>query len=197
VHFDVARKWWRGSTREGSIVFRMWGNTTRVACIWEAWYLNKGSWGSSPSFHNVLHQATTSFLEQGKQESKPNTFWELDSDCRITTTCMGHHGFIRTPIGTFLYLMESLWSLLSNGSNHMSISHLSRVQSLFYCRNLFCLRCCVTLFWANGPCIGCVLGLEDDFSTTLVILPSIYLPLEPPWIVWVLFRSSLAFATCL
>jgi hypothetical protein len=51
--------------------------------------------GPSPSLPNVLHQATKSLLVQGKEESKSNTFWILDSDCR-------------TPIGEFMDFTESL-----------------------------------------------------------------------------------------
>jgi hypothetical protein len=65
-------------------------------------------WGPSPSLSNVLHQATTSLLVQGKEESKSNTFWILDSDCRIEPSCNGFYDFIRTPIGEFLDFTESL-----------------------------------------------------------------------------------------
>jgi len=43
----------------------------RLDCIWKAWKLNEVDWGPSPSISNVLHQATTSLLAQGKKESSP------------------------------------------------------------------------------------------------------------------------------
>jgi hypothetical protein len=74
-----------------------------------------------PYIFNVLHQATTSLLVHEKKESKSNTFWMLDSDCRTQPNCNGCHDFIRTPIGAFLDFTESLSSLLSNGSRLSSI----------------------------------------------------------------------------
>jgi hypothetical protein len=40
----------------------------------------------------------------------------LDSDCRRTPTCDGHHGHMRARIGMFKHNMERLSSLLSYGS---------------------------------------------------------------------------------
>jgi hypothetical protein len=40
-------------------------------------------------------------LAQRKKESKSNTFWKMNSDCRRVPTSDGCHDFIRTPIGTF------------------------------------------------------------------------------------------------
>jgi hypothetical protein len=75
----------------------------------------------------------------------------VDSDCRAAPTSDGRHDFMRTPIWACKYFMESLSSLLSNGSSHMSITVLERPQLSFYSR-LFCPWCCVTSF---GP-MGCV-----------------------------------------
>src|SRR6266540_6303929 len=77
----------------------------------------------------------------------------LDLDCRTAPTRDGHHGRIRTRIGAFKYFTESLRSLFSYGSGLMAISFLRRPQSSICCRDVFCLRCCVTLFWPDGPCI--------------------------------------------
>jgi hypothetical protein len=46
----------------------------------------------------------------------------LDSDCRRTPTCDGHHGHMRAWIGMFKHNMESLSSLLSYGSRFIVIS---------------------------------------------------------------------------
>jgi hypothetical protein len=46
----------------------------------------------------------------------------LDSDCRRTPTCDGHHGHMRAWIGMFKHNMESLSSLLSYGSGLIVIS---------------------------------------------------------------------------
>ena len=75
---------------------------------WKVWRTKEVDWGPSLSLPNVLHQATTSLLVQGKKESMSNTFWRLDSDCRKAPTYDGHHGRIRTRIGTFKYFVESL-----------------------------------------------------------------------------------------
>jgi hypothetical protein len=84
--------------------------------------------GPNPSIPNVLHQATTSLLAQGKKESKSNMFWKLNSDCITVPSCNGHHDFIRIPTGTFYHFLESLSSLLSNGSRFMAIlSYVSAV----------------------------------------------------------------------
>ena len=77
----------------------------------------------------------------------------LDSDCRKASTCDGHHGRIRTRIGPFKYFVESLLSLLSNGSDLTSISIRSQPQSSILYRDIFCPRCCIILFWPNGSCI--------------------------------------------
>ena len=62
----------------------------------------------------------------------------LDSDCRKASTYDGRHGRIRTQIGEFKYFKESLSSLLSNGSDLMSISVRSRPQSSIVYRDVFC-----------------------------------------------------------
>ena len=127
---------------------------------------------------------------------------EMDSDCRTGPTYDGHHDFIRTLFWAFKYFMESLPSLLSNGSSPTPISARSRPQSLKYYRVFFCPRCCVTLFWPNGPCIKLGplgtrprVGGRPKHSSGR---PPIFLyPSAAAKNTWVLFRSSLAFATCL
>jgi hypothetical protein len=46
----------------------------------------------------------------------------LDSDCRRTPTCDGHHGQMWAWIGMFKHNMESLSSLLSYGSGIIVVS---------------------------------------------------------------------------
>jgi hypothetical protein len=70
-------------------------------CIWKEWKVNEVDWGPSPNIPNVIHQATTSLLAQRKKESKSNTFWKTNSNCRRVPTSDGCHDFIRTLIGTF------------------------------------------------------------------------------------------------
>jgi hypothetical protein len=89
------------------------------------------------------------------------------SDSRTVAACDGRPDHVWTWIKVCKYFLESSWSLLSYASNLKSISCQSRPQSLFWCRDLFCQRCCDTLFWPIGPCIMLspirrVLGLEDD-----------------------------------
>jgi hypothetical protein len=79
-----------------------------VEITWKTWRTKEIDWGSSPSLSNIVHQATTSLLVQGKEESKSNTFWMLDSDCRTEPSCNDCHDFIQTPIGEFLDFTESL-----------------------------------------------------------------------------------------
>ena len=124
-----------------------------VEGTWKIWRTKEVDWGPSANISNVLHQVTTSLLAQGNKESKSNTFWMLDSDCRTDTTCDSCHDFIRTPFWTFKYFLESLSSLFSNGSGIISISVRSQPQSSFYYIILFCPRCCDILSWPNGPCI--------------------------------------------
>jgi hypothetical protein len=64
----------------------------------------------------------------------------LVSGCRTATTCDDLCDFIRTPFWAFKYFMESLSSLLSNGSGLISISILSRLQSSFCYTDLFLSR---------------------------------------------------------
>jgi hypothetical protein len=78
-----------------------------VKIIWKIWRTKEIDWGPSPSLSNVLHQATTSLFLQGKKESKSNTFWMLDSDCRTKPSCNGYYDFILTPIEGFLDFTES------------------------------------------------------------------------------------------
>jgi hypothetical protein len=73
----------------------------RFNCIWKEWKVNEVDWGPSPNIPNVIHQAITSLLAQRKKESKSNTFWKMNSDCRRVPTSDGCHDFIRTLIGTF------------------------------------------------------------------------------------------------
>ena len=54
-----------------------------VKHTWKAWRTKEVDWGPSPSIPNVLHQATTSLLAQGKKEIQSNTFW-----CWIRTTVL-------------------------------------------------------------------------------------------------------------
>jgi hypothetical protein len=54
-----------------------------VEITWKTRRTKEIDWGPSPSLRNVLHQATRSLFVQGKEESKSNTFWVLDSDYRI------------------------------------------------------------------------------------------------------------------
>jgi hypothetical protein len=91
-------------------------------------------------------------LAQGKKEAKSNLFSMLYSGCGTTPTCNGHHGFIRSLNGTFYYFIEILSSLLSEGSRLIHIL-LDLGAALFFCWDLFCVRCCVSLFWPSGPCI--------------------------------------------
>src|SRR5512141_1414725 len=97
----------------------------------------------------------------------------VDSDCRAAPTSDGRHDFMRTPIWACKYFMESLSSLLSNGSSHMSISVLERPQLSFYSR-LFSVHGVASPLlaqWAVYPSWahwGRVLGLEHD---PIVILP--------------------------
>jgi hypothetical protein len=77
----------------------------------------------------------------------------LDSDCRTDTNCYGSHDFFRTPFWAFKYVLESLSNILSKESRITSISIQSQPQSSIYYRVLFSPRCCVSLFWPNGPCI--------------------------------------------
>jgi hypothetical protein len=48
-----------------------------VKITWKIRRTKKIDWGPSPSLPNVLHQATTSLLVQGKEESKSNTFLDI------------------------------------------------------------------------------------------------------------------------
>jgi hypothetical protein len=41
---------------------------------WKAWRTKEVDWRPSPSISNVLHQAATSLLAQGKKEIESNTF---------------------------------------------------------------------------------------------------------------------------
>ena len=116
--------------------------------------------------------------------------------------CDGRHGCIRTRIGPFKYFVESLSSLLSNGSNHTSISVRSRPQSSILYRDVFCPRWCVILFWPNGSCIKLSplwmrprVGARPQHPCGRP--PKFLYPLAAAKNTWVLFRSSLTFATCL
>jgi hypothetical protein len=100
----------------------------RLDCITKPWKVNEVDWGPTLSIPHVLHHATTPLFVQEKKQSKSNTFWMLDSDCRTTPNRNSHHDFIRTPIGTVQDSLESLSSLLSNGSSLDSISYLRRAQ---------------------------------------------------------------------
>jgi hypothetical protein len=75
------------------------------------------------------------------------------SDSRTAAACDGRPDHVWTWIQACKYFLESSWSLISYALNVKSISCQSRPQSIFWCRDLFCQRCCDTLFWSIGPCI--------------------------------------------
>jgi hypothetical protein len=79
-----------------------------VEITWKTWRTKEIDWGPCPNLPNILHQATTSLLVQGKKKSKSNTFWMLDSDCRKEPSCNNYHDFIRTPIRGYLDFTKSL-----------------------------------------------------------------------------------------
>jgi hypothetical protein len=68
-------------------------------------------------------------------------------------TCNDRQDLIQTPFGTFFIWLESKFHRASNGTVLMSKSYLRQRESLkqVYIQNL--LGCCVTVFWAIGPCI--------------------------------------------
>jgi hypothetical protein len=139
---------------------------------------------------------------QGKKESKSNTFWTLDSDCRIEPSCNGCHDFIRTPIGAFLDFTESLSGLLSNGSRLMSISFRSWPQSSFLFADIFCPGAASSYFGPMGhvsslgplgmhPRVGSRLQHPFGRPPTFMYLHSRYKQIE------FCFVKSLAITTCL
>jgi hypothetical protein len=167
----------------------------------KAWRTKEVDWGSIPYIPNILHQANTSLLVQGKKESKSNTFWMLDSDCMTEPSCNSCHEFIRTPIGAFLDFTESLSSLLSNGSRLTSISFRSWPQSSFSFADIFCPGAASSYF---GP-MGRVSSLGPLGTRPRVGVrhqhpcgrpPTSLYPLAAANNTWVFFRSSLALATC-
>jgi hypothetical protein len=90
------------------------------------------------------------FTQESGEDQTGRGFGGMDSDCSTAPTSDGRHDFMRTPIWACKYFMESLSSLLSNGSSLMSISVLERPQSSFYYRVLFCPRCCITSLGPMG-----------------------------------------------
>ena len=101
----------------------------------------------SPLGHHVT------FGPRKERDQFQHVLESLDSDCRKVLICNGRHNFIRTLFWAFKYFMESLSSLVSNGSNLKVISVRSRPQSSNYYRVLFSPRCCTTAILAHGPCI--------------------------------------------
>ena len=74
-------------------------------CIWKAWKDNKVDWGPNLSIPNVLHQATTSLIAQGRKESKSNTFW-----CGIRTAAESQLETVTTTsYGVRLERSRTLW----------------------------------------------------------------------------------------
>lgn len=73
----------------------------------------------------------------------------LDSDCWTTVTCDDRHDFMQTLFWACKHFMESLSSILSNGSGLMSISMLERPQLLFYYKDLFLSTVLCHLIWAQ------------------------------------------------
>jgi hypothetical protein len=53
------------------------------------------------------------FGSKGQKESKFNTFWKLNSDCKIVPNCAGHNDFIRDSdwdvIALFGKLIKSIF----------------------------------------------------------------------------------------
>jgi hypothetical protein len=62
------------------------------------------------------------FLGTREKTERKKDLNMLDSDCRRTPTCDGHHGHMQARIGMFKHYMESLSSLLSYGSGIIVIS---------------------------------------------------------------------------
>ena len=74
--------------------------------------------------------------KDGKRSS-PTRFGGWIRTAEKASTCDGRHGRIRTRNGPLKYFMESLSSLVSNGSNLTSISIWSRPQSSILFRYVF------------------------------------------------------------
>nr|CAE05075.2 OSJNBa0094P09.14 [Oryza sativa Japonica Group] len=90
---------------------------------------------------------STSPQEQVERIQRGEDSRGLDSDCRTAPTSDGRHDFMRTPIWACKYFTESLSSLLSNGSSHMSISVMEQPQLSFYYRVFF-------VHGATSPLLG-------------------------------------------
>lgn len=88
---------------------------------------------------------------------------------------------LQTPVWARRYFMESLSSLLLNGSVLMSIFVLERPQSLFYYLDLFLSMVLHHLIWAHGLCINSSpLGAYLRVGRwPQLVLPPIYFPYPP------------------
>ncbi len=96
--------------------------------------------------------------------------------------------------------VQVLHRKLSNGSSPMFISDLERPQSSFYCRVLFCQRCCVNSFGPNGLCIklgplGARLRVRVWPQHSCGRSPPLFIPFAAAKNTWILFRSKYSVAT--
>ena len=124
-----------------------------VKHTWKAWRTKEVDWGSILCIMTFPIRLSRHIGPRKERDQIQHVLESLDSDCRKVLTCDGLHDFIRTPFCVFKYLIESLSSLLSDGSRLTLVPVQMRPQSSIYYRDPFCPRCCVTLFWAKGPCI--------------------------------------------
>ena len=174
----------------------------RFDCIWKAWKINEVDWGPNPSITNVVNLDTTSLLVQGKKEIKSNTFWgwirtpgQLQLVMCTTVAYglgLGRSSTLWNPYEVYFHMdLESNPYLFWGGCN-------DRITT----GRFFVQRCCVALVWSIGPCIK--LGPLEIHPRVGAWpqhpggRPSTFIyPLATTKNSWVLFRSSLALATCL
>ena len=105
------------------------------------------------NYQNVLHWLCLDLHMKKEHQIGPKRAPDQIGPPVWTTKRISYNFWFPEDMRAHEYSLESLLSLLSNGSDRVSISVWSRPQSSILYRNVFCPRCCVILFRPKGPCI--------------------------------------------
>ena len=126
----------------------------------------------------------------------------LVSDSRTRPTRDSGHDFIRTPFGAFKYFMKSLSSLLFKRIQKYDDIYPELDPVAISSQKVLLSSVLCHLFWPIGLCTQLSLVRArprvsgQPRAPVVTLFPFLY-PQPPPRRTRVLFRSSLAFATCL
>lgn len=159
----------------------------RFDCIWKAWKVNKligdqvqaSLMSSTRPSRQIQHknrktpsptcfESSTRTAERSKITIVTTTSYKLQL-VRSSTLWKAYQAYFQMDLDSCL-----LYLIICVHSHHFHAETFSAYGTIV---TLFGLITHVDQSWVHQ---GCILGLENDPNTPLVVPPSIYIPLEPP-----------------